>query len=708
MGIFDHTRFKVMSQSQHPYRHDVSEFAYANTAVPGANNLEDILDYIVSALYPNHVGSYDTLVAAQAAHPTPSANDYVVVRDDGDGRAAGYVYRVVDGASGWHKFYDVDWTTESLLGETINRTQYMYVHKYGMTDKDAAGSAIVGTYAGQRIYGGDLTGQNLTLNANSADTTGFVQSDNTLRPTADGTLDLGTAALKWGTLHSSQANAGTLSITSGSITDSSGAISFSNENLSTTGTLASGALTVTGAASTTGSLTVAQGATGAITISESSIVSGDGSIDFVGTQLVTSAEIYGHSITVGPGATTVLSDGSLTNSDGTISFGGNSLEQIDVLDASTLNAVTAANIGNLTLSGNTILANNVNGNLALTANGTGVVNVTSAMTTVGQTVTGTVTISGQLNADNLRLDGNRLSSENANGNINITPNGTGVIRSEKTHVPGTDASFDLGSTSLRWTNIYLSGAIGDGTTTIASSVLQSLRDINVGVGSGFSLFWNGSKWVSSLPDTEVDHGTITGLGDDDHAQYALLAGRAGGQTLVGGTLTTQNLTLRPNAANTTTGAVIITGTLRPEADLTRDLGNSSVAWKDVYAEGQFYGLRLENVASIGAATASASNTGRLVYALDEDKTYVDDGGAWRVLGVSKFLSDTSWNGSDTTKTVTVSASVSDARRCIWQLSDNANDFERIEASIKAISATQVTITVNVPLALGSYRLIGIE
>ena len=41
--------------------------------------------------------------------------------------------------------------------------------------------------------------------------------------------------------------AGTLTAGSGSVTDSSGAISFGNENLSTTGTLASGALTVTGA-----------------------------------------------------------------------------------------------------------------------------------------------------------------------------------------------------------------------------------------------------------------------------------------------------------------------------------------------------------------------------------------------------------------------------------------------------------------------------
>ena len=41
-------------------------------------------------------------------------------------------------------------------------------------------------------------------------------------------------------------NAGNLALTNGSITDSSGAISFGNENISTTGTLGSGAITSTG------------------------------------------------------------------------------------------------------------------------------------------------------------------------------------------------------------------------------------------------------------------------------------------------------------------------------------------------------------------------------------------------------------------------------------------------------------------------------
>jgi hypothetical protein len=41
--------------------------------------------------------------------------------------------------------------------------------------------------------------------------------------------------------------------------------------------------------------------------------------------------------------------------------------------------------------------------------------------------TGVVTVSTQLNVDNLRLDGNVLSSTNTNGNIELTPNGNGRV-----------------------------------------------------------------------------------------------------------------------------------------------------------------------------------------------------------------------------------------------------------------------------------------
>ena len=76
---------------------------------------------------------------------------------------------------------------------------------------------------------------------------------------------------------------------------------------------------------------------------------------------------------------------------------------------------------------NTITTNATNSNLELSANGSGVVDVQNAMTTIGQTVTGDVAITGALDVDNIKIDSNNITSTNSNGGITIEPNGTGNI-----------------------------------------------------------------------------------------------------------------------------------------------------------------------------------------------------------------------------------------------------------------------------------------
>src|SRR5690606_7420227 len=54
----------------------------------------------------------------------------------------------------------------------------------------------------------------------------------------------------------------------------------------------------------------------------------------------------------------------------------------------------------------------------------------------------------------------------------------------------------------------------------------------------------GRTYWATMSGGVTDHGALTGLSDDDHSQYALLAGRSGGQTLTGGTAAGENLTLQ--------------------------------------------------------------------------------------------------------------------------------------------------------------------
>lgn len=54
----------------------------------------------------------------------------------------------------------------------------------------------------------------------------------------------------------------------------------------------------------------------------------------------------------------------------------------------------------------------------------------------------------------------------------------------------------------------------------------------------------------------TDHGALTGLSDDDHTQYALLAGRSAGQTVAGGTGASEALTLN-STAHATKGKILL-------------------------------------------------------------------------------------------------------------------------------------------------------
>lgn len=82
-----------------------------------------------------------------------------------------------------------------------------------------------------------------------------------------------------------------------------------------------------------------------------------------------------------------------------------------------------------------------------------------------------------------------------------------------------------------------------------ASRLQDLTDVNVtpAVGEDEKVLvydHDTQKFVLKASAAGVtDHGALTGLTDDDHTQYALLAGRAGGTTIYGGTAANDDITI---------------------------------------------------------------------------------------------------------------------------------------------------------------------
>jgi len=75
----------------------------------------------------------------------------------------------------------------------------------------------------------------------------------------------------------------------------------------------------------------------------------------------------------------------------------------------------------------------------------------------------------------------------------------------------------------------------------------------------------------------ADHGLLVGLADDDHLQYLLLAGRAGGQAAFGGTGAAEALTLR-GSTNADLGFLDIDSPVRVDVDWTVSTVTDIIGW----------------------------------------------------------------------------------------------------------------------------------
>jgi len=123
---------------------------------------------------------------------------------------------------------DASLTATTLVG-AMNETLSVATNTAGWRIEDSTSS--------QQLIGG---GEILKVLGTSNEIEAVVSATDTL------TIGLPNAVSITTSVTAPTVNAGNLALTNGSITDSSGSISFGNENLSTTGTLGSGAITSSG------------------------------------------------------------------------------------------------------------------------------------------------------------------------------------------------------------------------------------------------------------------------------------------------------------------------------------------------------------------------------------------------------------------------------------------------------------------------------
>ena len=116
-------------------------------------------------------------------------------------------------------------------------------------------------------------------------------------------------------------------------------------------------------------------------------------------------------------------------------------------------------VGNFNIDANTVSSTNTNGDINISPNGTG-----------------TVVINTDLDVDNVNINGNAITSTDTNGNIDINPNGTGIVKLKynNSDVLVTSATGATLTGAIAATTF--SGAL-DGTITSATTgVTQSPAD----------------------------------------------------------------------------------------------------------------------------------------------------------------------------------------------------------------------------------------
>ncbi len=255
------------------------------------------------------------------------------------------------------------------------------------------------TFSGAQTFTSPMTFGDLTLaNGSITDSSGAIAFGNE-NLTTSGTLTAGSGS-----------QFGNLDLGDGSITDSSGTISFGNENLTTTGTFQSGPCL----------------AAGNILLDDGSITDSSGAISFGNENLSTSAT------SMAIGSTLTVGNGSITDSTGAISFGDDNLSTTGTLDVdglSTMGSISVSGatsfadsitVDNLTFNDN-IISTSSNADLRLTPGGTGVVNVSNLTIDSSLSFTDNVLKVTTSNAD-LDLDGSGTGSVQIN-NVNLD-NGT--------------------------------------------------------------------------------------------------------------------------------------------------------------------------------------------------------------------------------------------------------------------------------------------
>jgi hypothetical protein len=221
----------------------------------------------------------------------------------------------------------------------------------------------------------------------------------------------------------------------------------------------------------------------------------------------------------------------------------------------------------------------IGGNLTLTGN---------LVQSGNNTTTGTGYFGGNLTANaDLAVTGTLNAAGDVNFGNATTDTVTFISRVDSSIIPSADATYNLGSTTQEWQNLYI-----DGTAEI-----DQLNADSVDIDSG-----------------TIDN-TVIGATTAVAGSFSTIS--ASGNTTLSGDLSINgNTTLGNVATDTITATAEFATSLVPSTDGTRDLGSATKEWRNLYIDGvaqidslvadtaDINGGTVDN-ATIGATTASS-------------------------------------------------------------------------------------------------------
>jgi cytoskeletal protein CcmA (bactofilin family) len=305
-------------------------------------------------------------------------------------------------------------------------------------------------------------------------------------------------------------------------------------------------------------------------------------------------------------------------------------------------------VGNLSLTGNTLSSTDTNGDITIAANGTGGINLNSNVTVTGNLhATGNITADGNIQlGDNLATDTVSFTGE-VNSNI----------------LPSTNVTYNLGSSSLQWNNIYAQTAnvtnfnitnftatslstTGSPSLTIAGNTLTASgtnADINFSTpGTGGVLLGNFKFYKNTITNTVPN--SITQFTQPTYSFSGYIAPANTEATLDGGSITGTTLTfVSSSGATVQIGQLLSGGTV---ADGTYIVSGSGTSWTVSNSQTATCTTATSIILTVTSSTAGTITSG----------VYITSGATSNTLITASSVENSNLTGAGATGTYSINIS----------------------------------------------------